>query len=135
MSYVDSSMRRERLAAANKRHKQAVEAVRDYAHLMQGEALLTHQGSRLRGTAGIPDILCVFPYLCLGFFVEVKTGGATLTPAQEHVTAMLRASGYEVIVGGLEEVSARVGAEIRARADKRQAEMLKARSQETGARR
>lgn len=120
---------RSRLAAANAAHKHAVQAVRDYVDLMHGEALLAHQGSRLRGSAGIPDLLCLFPDWGLGFYVEVKTGGGVLSPAQEHVTRTLRICGYEVIVGGLEEVSARVGAVIRDRADKRRAEILAQRAE------
>jgi hypothetical protein len=103
---------RARRAQARRDHRRAIDAVAAYVHLRHGHATIFHQDSKVRGTVGTPDMFVMLPQRAkpLTFFVEIKTGEAKPTRSQEDWAAVARVCGLEVIVGGLEEVSARIHA-------------------------
>lgn len=85
-------------------HKAALEAVRTLTHALGGRALVTHQTGPLAGSAGVPDMLLLFPRLNRAVWMEVKAGRDRLRPPQIAVKALLESCGHEVLVGGVDEL-------------------------------
>ena len=83
-------------------HKSEVQAIRKLIEIYGGAAYLLHQGTRLYGSAGLPDLFCMIDRRA--FWIEVKVGRDSLRLAQSAFIEHAQRCGQVVIVGGLELV-------------------------------
>jgi len=89
------------------KHKRIVSCIKQTVKNFGGAAYVLHQIGRLRGDAGLPDMI-IF-YLGRAAFVEVKTPGTRLTEAQREFGMLAREHGIDYVVGGVEEVAKWMG--------------------------
>lgn len=78
-------------------HKAQVQIIRGLIADLGGRCYVTHQVGRVYGSAGIPDLHCIFPGFT--FWVEVKVGRDKLRPKQAEFKALSETAGVPVVVG------------------------------------
>ena len=84
-------------------HKGQVQEIKRLLEFKGGWVWALAQAARLYGSAGLPDMFCI--YKDRAFWVEVKVGRDKLSPAQVSFKAASEAAGIPVIVGRAGEVA------------------------------
>lgn len=94
-------------------HKDEIQRIREVVADAGGTAYVLHQGTKLQGSAGIPDMCAFYPDPETGqrrfTWIEVKVGRDTPSDEQERFAERCEEAGVEHVTGRAGDVAEHLG--------------------------